>query len=236
MLEIPFQDVLEIVPSDTFRFSSSGIEIPGTSNSCIEAFNLLKRDFELEPVHIHLHKTVPMGGGLGGGSADSTTTLKGLNELFQLQLSIDQLKSYAAQLGSDNAFFVEGGFQLAKGRGELVQPLSISLPRFHICIINLGIHVSTATAYAHVTPYEDRLSLSEVLNQPVSTWKTTLVNDFEPSVFAQHPELATVKNELYQAGAVYAAMSGSGSTLFGLFEEKPQEISWTQKLVYEVWV
>jgi 4-diphosphocytidyl-2-C-methyl-D-erythritol kinase len=236
MLEIPFRDILEIIPSDMFQFTASGIEIPGTHNSCVAAYDLLKRDFALSPVHIHLHKTVPMGGGLGGGSSDSTATLKGLNELFQLGLSVDQLKNYAAQLGSDNAFFVEGGLQLAKGRGEELKPLSISIPEWHICVVNLGIHVPTATAYAHVTPHEHRTSLSEILQQPISTWKDDLVNDFEPSVFTQHPELQTLKTDLYHAGAVYAAMSGSGSTLYGLFEEKPSSVSWTQQPAYEVWV
>lgn len=236
MLEIPFRDILEIVPSDAFSLTSSGIEIPGNGNSCVDAYDLLKRDFALPPVHIHLHKQVPMGGGLGGGSSDSTATLKGLNELFQLGLSVEQLKNYAAQLGSDNAFFVEGGLQLAKGRGEELESLSISLPGWKICVVNLGIHVPTSTAYAQVTPNEDRPSLSTILNQPVSTWKDALVNDFEPSVFARHPELQTLKTDLYRAGAIYAAMSGSGSTLFGLFEEKPPQISWSQQPVYEVWV
>jgi 4-diphosphocytidyl-2-C-methyl-D-erythritol kinase len=236
MLEIPFRDILEIVPSDSFRFTTSGIEIPGNGNSCVDAYHLLKHDFDLAPVHIHLHKAVPMGGGLGGGSADSTFTLKALNELFQLQLSVEALKNNAAQLGSDNAFFVEGGLQLAKGRGEVLEPLSIDLPNWKICVVNLGIHVPTATAYAKVTPNADRTPLSEILQQPVSTWKTDLINDFEPSVFAQHPELQTLKNDLYHAGAMYAAMSGSGSTLFGLFDKKPDEISWSQQPVYEVWV
>lgn len=236
MLEIPFRDILEIVPAEAFRFTVSGIEIPGNGNSCVAAYELLKRDFDLAPVHIHLHKTIPMGGGLGGGSSDSTATLKGLNELFQLQLSVDRLKNYAAQLGSDNAFFVEGGLQLAKGRGEALEPLAISLPDWKIGVVNLGIHVPTSTAYAQVTPNEQRTPLSEILQQPVSTWKDALVNDFEPSVFAQHPELQTLKTDLYRAGAIYAAMSGSGSTLFGLFEEKPEQILWSQKPVYEVWV
>ncbi|MES2555849.1 MAG: 4-(cytidine 5'-diphospho)-2-C-methyl-D-erythritol kinase [Bacteroidota bacterium] len=236
MLEIPFRDILEIVPSDAFRFTSSGIEIPGTDNSCVAAYNLLKRDFDLSPVQIHLHKMVPMGGGLGGGSSDSTATLKGLNELFGLKLSIETLRKYAAQLGSDNAFFVEGGLQLAKGRGEELQSLAITLPKWHICVVNLGIHVPTTTAYAQITPNEHRTSLSEILKQPVSSWKNELVNDFESSVFAQHPELQTIKTDLYKAGAIYAAMSGSGSTLFGLFEEKPEQISWSHVPVYEVWV
>ena len=236
MLEIPFRDILEIVLSDAFRFTSSGLEIPGNGNSCVDAYDLLKRDFDLPPVRIHLHKLVPMGGGLGGGSSDSTATLKSLNELFQLGLSVEQLKNYAAQLGSDNAFFVDGGLQLAKGRGEALESLNISLPEWQICVVNLGIHVPTSTAYARVTPNEHRTSISEILHQPVSTWKDALVNDFEPSVFAQHPELQTLKADLYNAGAIYAAMSGSGSTLFGLFEEKPQQILWSQKPVYEVWV
>lgn len=236
MLEIPFHDILEIVPAARFSFASSGLPIPGTDNICVQAFRLLQREYQLPDVRMQLHKLVPMGGGLGGGSSDAAQTLIGLNRLFDLQLSDVQLESYAAQLGSDCPFFIKGGLQLAKGRGEVVQPLDLKLPHWHICLVNAGIHVPTKEAYAHVTPHADRPNLETILRLPVSEWKAQLVNDFEKSVFAQYPVLAGLKQELYDAGAVYAAMSGSGSTLFGLFERKPESICWSQQPVYEVWV
>ena len=236
MLEIPFRDILEILPSDTFRFTSSGLSIPGEGNSCIAAYELLREQCDLPPVHIHLHKIVPMGGGLGGGSSDSTFTLKGLNELFQLKMTPVDLENCAAKLGSDNAFFVRGGLQLATGRGEILSPLTVSPATYQLCILNIGIHVSTKEAYSHVIPNADRAPLSSILQQSAQTWKSQLVNDFEASVFRLHPVLETVKAELYREGAVYAAMSGSGSTLFGLFEQKPERINWSVPPVYEKWV
>ena len=236
MLEIPFKDVLEIVPATDFAFTASGLIIPGTKNTCIDAFRLFQQLFGIPNVHIHLHKIIPMGGGLGGGSADGAQTLVLLNQLFNLQLSSEELKNYASQLGSDCPFFIEGGFQLAKGRGELLEPLPIQLPHFNICLINLGIHISTQEAYGNVTPFNNRPELKQLLELPVTEWKTQLVNDFEQSAFRNHSALRTVKKELYDAGAVYAAMSGSGSTLFGLFNERPKTIAWVQKPEYEVWL
>jgi 4-diphosphocytidyl-2-C-methyl-D-erythritol kinase len=236
MLEVPFRDILEIVPSDSFAFTSSGLEIPGTENSCIAAYELLKAEHGIGAVRIHLHKIVPMGGGLGGGSSDSAYTLLALDRLFDLGLSVEQLEAYAARLGSDNPFFIRGGLQLARGRGELLQPLEIALPKWHVCLVNLGIHVPTKDAYRHVTPNNDRPPLEEILRLPVAEWKTQLINDFEESVFAQYPQLAVVKEELYAAGAVYAAMSGSGSTLFGLFAEQPDAVAWSQKPEFEKWI
>lgn len=236
MLEVPFRDVLEVVPSDSLVFTSSGLEIPGGENSCVQAFRLLQQEFDLPGAHIHLHKMVPMGGGLGGGSSDCAQTLVALNQLFDLGLTDDQLEQYAARLGSDTPFFIRGGLQLSTGRGEILRPLKLDLPHWQICIVNLGIHVSTLEAYAGVTPKADRAPLETILQLPVHTWKDHLVNDFEESVFAHHPALITVKQELYAAGAVYAAMSGSGSTLFGLFETKPEKIAWSREPAYEVWV
>jgi len=236
MLEIPFKDVLEIVSSTDFVFTSSGLKIPGTSNSCIDAFRLFQKLFDIPNVHIHLHKVVPMGGGLGGGSADGAQTMLLLNQLFDLRLTKEELKKYAFQLGSDCPFFIDGGFQLAKGRGELLEALPIQLPHFKICLINLGIHISTKEAYECVTPSNNRPELKQLLNLPITEWKKQLVNDFEQSAFSNHPVLNNLKQEMYNAGAVYASMSGSGSTLFGLFNEQPEKIDWSQKPEYEVWL
>lgn len=235
MLEIPFSDVLEVIPSETFSFTSSGLEIPGTGNSCVDAFHLMQQEFGIPDVKIHLHKNVPMGGGLGGGSSDGAWTLKALNELFSLNCSTTQLEDFAARLGSDTPFFICGGLQLATGRGEVLASLQIALPSWDFVIVNLGIHIPTAMAYSLVTPDENRPSLDAIIKSPVSEWKNVLVNDFEVSAFANYPELAQLKSDLYNAGAVYAAMSGSGSTLFGLFEKRPDSVHWSKKPVYEVW-
>ncbi len=233
MLEIPFRDVLEIVPAKSFTFESSGLEIPGEGNLCISAWQLLQGEFGLLGAKMHLHKTIPMGGGLGGGSSDAAYALIAINHLYDLGLSVQQLESYAARLGSDCAFFIRGGLQLAKGRGELLEPLEIRLPELYVVLVNHGIHVPTKDAYANVQPDDQRSSLKEILLQPLETWKDKLVNDFERSVFQQHPSLAETKQELYDNGAVYAAMSGSGSTMFGLFTEDPGTIRWKTKPVFE---
>lgn len=236
MLEIPFRDVLEVQRAAAFSFTTSGLTIPGTGNICVDAFRLLQLEYDLPEIHLHLHKLIPMGGGLGGGSSDGAQTLIAVNRLFDLQLTDAQLECYAAQLGSDCPFFIKGGLQLAEGRGEVLRPLDLDLPNWHICVVNPGIHVPTKDAYAQVMPNSDRPDLEAILRGPVSDWKTQLVNDFEASVFAQYPILADLKQDLYAAGAVYAAMSGSGSTLFGLFEQQPETIRWSQPPVYEVWV
>lgn len=236
MLEIPFRDILEIIPSTVFQFTSSGLDVPGKDNSCIAAYNLMKRLYNVPPVHMHLHKIIPAGGGLGGGSSDSTYTLKALNTLFQLGLSTETIQHLAAELGSDNAFFAKGGLQLSTGRGEVLEPIEISSSGYHVCIVNIGIHVSTKEAFSRVVPNGARTPLKTILQQTPDQWKTTLVNDFEPSVFQLYPELETVKKEMYQAGAVYAAMSGSGSTLFGLFSKQPETIQWSVPPQYEKWV
>lgn len=229
-------DILEVVPADSFSFHASGLAIPGDSNSCIDAFRLLKDRHGIPDVALYLHKNVPMGGGLGGGSADAAQTLVALNRLFEIGLTEDQLESYAVELGSDCPFFIRGGLQLAMGRGEVLRRLDIVLPELHIVLVNLGIHVPTATAYSKVIPFSDRPSVESVLRKPVQFWKEELVNDFEKSVFAEHPVLGEVKEALYNAGAVYAAMTGSGSTMYGMFEEKPDLIQWPKKPVMEVWV
>jgi len=233
MLEIPFHDALEIVPAETFSFQSSGLEIPGPGNLCSDAFEILQTTFGIPPVAIHLHKVIPMGGGLGGGSSDAAATLLTVKNLYNLAVTDEQLADYAAQLGSDCPFFIRGGLQLATGRGEVLRPLDIKLPSLYVLLVNVGIHVPTKDAYAHVVPDPDRGPLEEILQLPLTSWKDRLMNDFEQSVFAQHPVLGEVKEDLYRAGAVYAAMSGSGSTIFGLFTEKPGEIAWRNSVVFE---
>jgi 4-diphosphocytidyl-2-C-methyl-D-erythritol kinase len=237
MYEIPLYDILEIIPSEEFVFTSSGLEIPGDSdnNLCVKAFKLIKEKHEISNVKIHLHKQIPMGGGLGGGSSDATYVLKMLNTLFNLNLELETLEEYAAILGSDCAFFVKSNCQIAKGRGELLSHFNLNLKGYYLKILNIGIHVSTAEAYGGVIFQTHIDNVVEILKLKKEDWKDKLVNDFETSVFKKHPILSEIKNSLYQEGAFYASMSGSGSTMFALYENKPKENSFLElNPLYEI--
>ena len=179
---------------------------------CLDAYHLLKKDFDIPAVHIHLHKIIPIGAGLGGGSSDAAFTLKGLNVLFDLQLSAEQLKIYAVQIGADCPFFIENNPMLATGVGEILESIELDLSAYHIAI-KPNIHISTSEAYSLVTCNEPLYSLSDLIKSPVKKWQ--LQNDFEQSVFAKYPAIENLKNLMYEQGAVYAAMSGSGSSVFG---------------------
>lgn len=213
-------DVLEAIPSKKTVFGSSGIEIPGNSqdNLILKAYKLLKKDYHLPELNMHLLKNIPIGAGLGGGSADAAFMLSMLNEEFQLFLDDTILEDYAAQLGSDCPFFIRNQPAIATGTGTDVEPLALDLSGNYLLILNPGIHISTQAAYAGTTPQVASYDLKEVLeSNDFSLWKDVLKNDFEVSVFNQYPEMAKLKTKLYDLGASYAAMSGSGSTLFGIF-------------------
>jgi 4-diphosphocytidyl-2-C-methyl-D-erythritol kinase len=221
-------DALEIIPqhstenlSEKVILTCSGIALEGQSsdNICVKAWNLLAKDFPLlPPVLIHLHKLIPAGAGLGGGSSDGAFTFRMLNNLFNLQIPNEKLMSYALQLGSDCPFFMLNKPCFAIGRGENLEPIEIDLSRYEILLIHPGIHISTAIAFAGVSPRVPEKSLYGVVQQPVSTWKTDLVNDFEHSLFPVYPALRNIKETLYNSGAVYASMTGSGSAIYGFFE------------------
>jgi len=219
---VPWTDILEIIPSTEFSFSCSGSVIPGKEgdNLCIKAYRLLQREFGIAPVKIHLHKVLPTGAGLGGGSSDAAFTLRLLNSVFDLILSVDQLRGFASQLGSDCAFFADDKPMLGRGRGEQLSPLSISLKGYYLVLIKPDIHVSTADAYAGVNPKASEPAFTEIISRPVAEWRNLLVNDFEVSVFKKFPAIESIKKELYQQGALYASMSGSGSSVFGIFKSK----------------
>ena len=223
MLEVPFTDAIEVSESDYDQFLSAGLTIPGNGNLCIEALQLMRKYHFIPPISIELLKNIPMGGGLGGGSSDAAFTLKAINSYFELNLTTKKLEELASELGSDCPFFIQGGFQSCTGRGEILAPIQLAIPSFYIVLLNFGIHVPTASAYQSIVPQSDRKSILEILNQPKETWRKELVNDFEKPVYEKHPVLAQIKNELYEKGAFYAAMSGSGSTLFGCFEHEPSE-------------
>lgn len=219
---VPVCDVLEIVPADHTSFTSSGLPIPGSPehNLCLKALNLLKTDFDIPDVLMHLHKAIPMGAGLGGGSSDGAFTLKMVNELFSLGLTTGQLLNYASRLGSDCPFFIEGKPVLATGTGTELHSISLSLSDSWVRIIYPGIHVGTAEAYAGVKPDATREPLENILGKQ-QLWKNQLVNDFEPTVTNNHPVISKLINDLYANDAWYAAMSGSGSAVFGLFRSQP---------------
>lgn len=223
---VPWTDILEIVPSESLAFNATGHPISGepSTNLCLRAYHLLQKEFNLPQVSIHLHKIIPMGAGLGGGSSDGAYTLRLLNTLFDLKLSEKKLMQYAAQLGSDCAFFIQDKPMRGTGRGEVLSPITVTLDNKFLLLIKPDIHVSTAAAYSGVSPRVPTLSIPEIIKKPVDQWKNLLVNDFEKSVFVAHPRLREIKELLYENGALYAAMSGSGSTLFGIFD-KPVDLT-----------
>ncbi|MGB0524347.1 MAG: 4-(cytidine 5'-diphospho)-2-C-methyl-D-erythritol kinase [Flammeovirgaceae bacterium] len=231
---VAWKDVLEIQQADQLRFTSSGITIPGEAekNLCLLAYQMLKKAFDLPPVYIHLHKVIPIGAGLGGGSADGSFALKMLNEKFQLNLSNVKLEEYAAQLGSDCPFFINNKPVLVSGRGEVFEHIDLNLAGKYIVLVNPQIHISTKEAYAGVTPKFPAISCKEILQGTVSSWKTALKNDFEESLFPNYPQLAQLKQRLYDAGARYASMTGSGSTVYGIFDEKVAFSGLANELVF----
>ena len=228
---IPLTDVLEAIRqhesvNQSVSFSFSGLPISGKEedNLCIKAYYLLKEKFpELPPIQAHLHKVIPMGAGLGGGSSDGAFMLRLLNQLFSLQLSDEALCEYALKLGSDCPFFIHNSPCYAEGRGELLEPLSLSLKDYQIALVYPALHVSTAMAFSELnrntTPIEYSNYLKDIIRLPITEWKDELVNEFEIPVMKQFPEIAEIKSTLYDAGALYASMTGSGSTVFALFDK-----------------
>ena len=219
---VPFTDILEIIQASYLHFSSSGLLIPGNSkdNLCLKAYSLLKDDYDLPAVHIHLHKIIPTGAGLGGGSSDAAYTLKMLNALFKLDLPTERLSAYAALLGSDCTFFLHEQPMIGSGRGELLTPVQVELQGKYLILLNPGLHVSTADAYAGTSPTVPQRTIRDIVSTPVGRWKDALKNDFEVSVFTRFPLIGELKQELYDLGAIYASMSGSGSSVFGIFDHE----------------
>ncbi|MFN8243846.1 MAG: 4-(cytidine 5'-diphospho)-2-C-methyl-D-erythritol kinase [Ferruginibacter sp.] len=225
---LPVHDILEVIQQPAneqeLAFTQSGLTVAGSvsDNLCLKAWQLLKNDFpQLPASRLHLHKLIPMGAGLGGGSADGAFTLRLLNDKYQLGISQEQLLDYAAQLGSDAAFFIINRPCHATGRGELLAPVALDLSAYYFLLVNPGIHVNTGWAFSQLTPAVPATTVAAIIAQPVVSWKEKLINDFEAPVGREYPVIAGIKNDLYAAGAVYAAMSGSGSTVFGIFENKP---------------
>jgi len=211
-------DILEVLPSTKFYFSSSGIEIPGEENICAKAFEMLKQDFDIDNVKIHLHKQIPIGAGLGGGSADGAFMLKAINILFDLKLSASQLEKYAFQLGADCPFFIENIPRYVQGIGENMSSVDLDFSASKLKFIFPELHISTAEAYGGIIPKTPATNLMDLINQPIENWKGKVKNDFEVTAFTKHPQLEKMKEQLYDDGAIYASMSGSGSVLYGVFD------------------
>lgn len=221
---VPLDDALEVqilnAPTGhPYALHLSGTEVAGSTedNLVVKAYLLLDREFHLPPVDIHLFKHIPSGAGLGGGSADAAFMLRLLNDKFALSLSDERLERYAATLGADCAFFIKNVPTFAEGIGNLFSPITLSLKDYQLVIVKPDIFVSTREAFAQIKPQRAEHSLKELIALPVEAWKDRIVNDFEASVFPQHPILREIKEEFYRKGATYAAMSGSGSSVFGLF-------------------
>lgn len=217
-----FSDALEIIStSGNAEFAVSGLPVSNDQNNlCIKAYYLLKKDFpNLPSIKMYLHKSIPIGAGLGGGSADAAFTLQMSNEKFLLGLSNNQLKNYALRLGSDCPFFLFNKPSFATGRGEQLEPVNLDLSRHKIMLVNPGIHVDTSWAFSEIEPATPKKSVKEIIAQPIKTWKQQLINDFEMPVFKAYPEIKRIKDILYERGALYASLSGSGSTVYGIFNK-----------------
>ncbi|WP_295794975.1 4-(cytidine 5'-diphospho)-2-C-methyl-D-erythritol kinase [Mucilaginibacter sp.] len=220
---VNIKDALEIVVADELSFESSGLEIPGRveDNLCIKGYRLLKNDFNLPPVKIHLHKHIPIGAGLGGGSADAAFFIRLINQNFNLGMTDEQMIGYARKLGADCAFFIKNKPVFAFEIGDEFEPVWLDLSKYQVVLVMPPVHVSTAEAYRGVKPAPVKDSLMDLIYEPIADWKKYIKNDFEASVFKSHPEIRGVKAALYEAGALYASMSGSGASVFGIFETAP---------------
>jgi 4-diphosphocytidyl-2-C-methyl-D-erythritol kinase len=228
---INLQDALEVTRQEgnnkeyTLRISGMTLDGDPEENLVVRAYKLLKNDHpQIQPIDIHMYKHIPAGAGLGGGSSDAAHMIKLLNEKFALGLGAEQMEKYATQLGADCAFFIKNQPVFASGIGEIFEPIELSLKGYHIVLVKPDIFVSTRDAFSQIKPERPAVSLKEIVKQPIESWKGSMKNDFESSVFQKFPEIAAIKDELYDLGAVYAAMSGSGSAVYGIFREPIENV------------
>jgi 4-diphosphocytidyl-2-C-methyl-D-erythritol kinase len=235
---VNIKDALEVIEAPELSFESSGLDIPGRAedNLCIKGYHLLKKDFDIPPVKIHLHKNIPIGAGLGGGSADAAFFIRLMNDKFKLDLSIDQQLNYARKLGADCAFFIENKPVFAFEKGDEFETIKLDLTSYSIVLVMPDIHISTSEAYSGVKPAMVKQSLLELILEPISQWKNHMKNDFEANIFKNHLEIRGVKAALYQAGAIYASMSGSGASVFGIFDKTPDlgELEQDNQVFYNI--
>jgi 4-diphosphocytidyl-2-C-methyl-D-erythritol kinase len=223
---VEVKDALEIIPAKATTMQLSGLPVTGdtTQNLIWKAYQLLSLDFpeQIQPLEIHLHKVIPMGAGLGGGSADGAFMLSMLSDFFNLAISKEKLEYYALELGSDCPFFIQDNSVFATGRGEIMQPINVKLDDYSIQLICPELHISTAQAFNGIKPQPASFELNKLLALPIETWKDFVVNDFEASLFPHYPVLGSIKDQLYEQGAIYASLSGTGSTVYGIFKKGQQ--------------
>ena len=231
---MPIKDALEVFPMEDgfpsdvrcdLKVTNLFIDGDEQKNLVVKAYNMIAQDYELPRVHVHLYKYIPTQAGMGGGSSNCAYMIRLLNEMFSLGMSDEKMIGYAARLGADCAFFIKAQPAYAEGIGEKLQPISIDLSGCKMLVVRPNIPVSTKEAFSLITPQVPKKNCLDIVRQPIETWKDELVNDFERSVFAIHPEIGRLKEMMYEQGAVYAAMSGSGSSVFGLFSDTPDEKS-----------
>jgi len=216
---VPFSDLLEIKPNKKFEFTTTGIQVPLKNNLCEQAFSLLQAKFNIENVKIHLHKKIPVGAGLGGGSSNAAYTLIMLNDIFKLNLTYKKLQSFGLKIGSDCAFFIENKPVFVEGRGEKMNKIDLELKGKYLVIANPNIHISTKWAYHNLVIGKKKSNLKHMTNN-VNLWQNFIYNDFEKLVFPEYPEVCKLKNDLIKSGAEFALMTGSGSSVYAFFDEQ----------------
>jgi 4-diphosphocytidyl-2-C-methyl-D-erythritol kinase len=239
---LPWADVLEVLPAPKGQLASdltlTGRPIPGelATNLCLKAYELLKADFQdLPAVQMQLHKIVPIGAGLGGGSADAAFALRTISDVFGLNLTTEQLENYARRLGADCAFFIQNTPRLAQEKGDVFESIDLNLTSTPCVVVYPGLHISTAQAFAGIVPQAPAQPLRAALAEPMANWRHTIFNDFEQSLAPTYPVLAEIKQQLYDAGAAYASLSGSGSAVYGLFPGLAEAPALAWPAEYLVW-
>jgi 4-diphosphocytidyl-2-C-methyl-D-erythritol kinase len=241
---IGLKDVLECVQAEDtqedelqFKVTGGGLDNDEMENLCVRSWNLVHQRYSLPKTRMHLHKLIPIGAGLGGGSSDAAFTIQILDKVFNLKISDKEKLALATEIGSDCAFFIYNKPALAMGRGEILKVVDTALESFYIVLVHPGVHISTADAYGGITPKPPKIKLEEALQKPITDWKKLIVNDFEESVFSKYPKIGKIKEELYNFGAVYASMTGSGSAVYGIFNKRVKlKNKFPSFYVYEGWL
>jgi 4-diphosphocytidyl-2-C-methyl-D-erythritol kinase len=212
-------DILEIVPATKFLFTTSGLNIPGKTNLCEKAYALMNSKYNINPIHIHLHKNIPIGSGLGGGSSDASFVLKGINQLFNLNIDNHTLQNISLEIGADCPFFIQNKVKLVSGIGDVMNDIDLDISDYEIKVINSGIHISTKEAFSEIVCDNTNNSLQNLVFLPIEQWKYSITNDFEKNIFNKYPKIKESKQKLYDSGAIYSSMTGTGSAVYGLFKK-----------------
>ena len=212
-------DILEIVPATKFLFTTSGLNIPGKSNLCEKAYALMNSKYDINPIHIHLHKNIPIGSGLGGGSSDASFVLKGINQLFNLNIDNCTLQKISLEIGADCPFFIQNKVKLVSGIGDVMIDIDLDISDYEIRVINTGIHISTKEAFSEIVCDNTNNSLQNLAFLPIEKWKYSITNDFEKNIFNKYPKIKESKQKLYDSGAIYSSMTGTGSAVYGVFKK-----------------